>query len=106
MLHRLDIAIDRQQRLGIGQLDRSDGEPVCSDRESNQDQGAMGRKERISSVPGRTTPAADSGISFQAPGRSPSGSDTTSRVSSPKPCSISTSGCSCRNVATLVEKYS
>ena len=57
-------------------------------------QGAMGWKERISSVPGRTTPAEDSGTSFHAPGRSPSGSETTNLVSSPKVCRISTSGCS------------
>ena len=63
-------------------------------RRSGGPQGAVGWKERISSVPGRTTPAWDSGTSFQAPGRSPSGSETTNRVSSPTLCRISTSGCS------------
>src|SRR6478752_8821322 len=41
-----------------------------------------GRNSRISSWPGRTTPAEDSGTSFHAPGRSRSGSDTTNRASS------------------------
>ena len=40
-------------------------------------------------MPGRTTPAEDSGTSFHAPGRSPSGSETTNRVSSPTLCRIS-----------------
>jgi len=41
-----------------------------------------GRNSRISSWPGRTTPAEDSGTSFHAPRRSRSGSDTTNRASS------------------------
>ena len=35
-------------------------------------------------MPGRITPADDSGTSFHAPARSPRGSETTNRVSSPK----------------------
>ena len=41
-----------------------------------------GANGRISSSPGRMTPHIDSGTSRQAPSRSPSGSETTSRVSS------------------------
>lgn len=83
------------RRLGVTTEARHD---VPLDRGSGKvtrwSHGAMGWKGRISSVPGRTTPAEDSGTSFQAPGRSPSGSETTNRVSSPKLCRISTSGCS------------
>jgi hypothetical protein len=80
----------RQRRL-------ASGAPACGhvthgSWRDERSQGAVGWKERISSVPGRTTPAADSGTSFQAPGRSPSGSETTNRVSSPKPWRTSTSG--------------
>src|SRR6188472_3200519 len=114
MLHRLDVAIDSEQWLGIVEPHRPDGQPGCGDRKTTRHHdslrlliyGAIGWNERISSVPGRTTPAEASGTAFQAPGRSPSGSETTNRVSSPRLCKISTSGCSWRSVATLVEKYS
>jgi hypothetical protein len=79
----------RYPRLISGTLSAA----VCSSSDLGGSQGVMGWNERSSSVPGRTVPAADSGTSFQAPGRSPSGSDTTNRVSSPKLLRISTSGC-------------
>ena len=45
-----------------------------------------------SSCPCWTTPQLDSGTSFHAPARSPSGSETTSRVSSESSCSNGLSG--------------
>jgi predicted ATPase len=60
-------------------------------------QGAMGKKPLDQVTAGRTTPAEDSGTAFHAPGRSPSGSDTTSRVSRPSRASL-------RSASTSVEK--
>src|SRR5262249_45048682 len=57
-----------------------------------------------SSCPGWTTPQDDSGTSFQAPGRSPSGSETTSLDSSSSPWSSSFSGYISRSVLTSVLK--
>ena len=57
--------------------------------EASQARGVNGRS---SSSPGRTIPTCDSGTSFQAPGRSPSGSETTTLVSSDSAASTSLSG--------------
>ena len=51
-----------------------------------------GMNGRSSSTPGWTIPTQDSGTSFQAPGRSPSGSETTTLVSSDSLASSSLSG--------------
>jgi hypothetical protein len=52
------------------------------------------------------TPQLDSGTSFQAPARSPSGSETISLDSSETSWKIGLSGYWRRNVATSVEKKS
>ncbi len=52
----------------------------------------VGVNGRSSSTPGCTIPTCDSGTSFQAPARSPSGSETTTRVSSESPASSALSG--------------
>ena len=54
--------------------------------------GGEGANGRSSSTPGRTIPTWASGASFQAPGRSPSGSETTTRVSSDSDASSALSG--------------
>lgn len=66
--------------------------------------GLLGVKDRSSSSPARTIPTCDSGTSFHAPGRSPSGSETTSRDSLPSRASSSLSGYKAFSVSTRVLK--
>src|SRR3954451_16815011 len=54
--------------------------------------GAAGRNVLISSCPGWTTPHIASGPWFHPPATTPSGSDTTIRVSSSKSSSLGSSG--------------
>ena len=69
------------------------------DHEACQRDGVNGLS---SSSPGWMMPTCDSGTSFQAPGRSPSGSETTTLVSSESAPSSSSSGWSALNVSMLV----
>ena len=63
----------------------------------------VGLEGRCSSAPGWMISAVDSGISSHAPGRSPGGSETTTRSSSVNCCRRGLSGCSLRSASACSE---
>ena len=92
-----------QRAAGAGPRDRRHRVPPLGRRLSYACAGTAGRNGCSSSWPGWTTPQLDSGTSFHTPGSSPSGSETTTRVSSSKSSSRSSSGYIALNVSYRLE---
>ncbi len=82
------VSMTREATLWVGGIDGGT-DAVLVHAELHPLRGVNGRS---SSAPGWTIPTWDSGTSFQAPGRSPRGSETTTLVSSDSPASSSLSG--------------
>ena len=82
-------AVAGRRDSGRGSPGRRSAPRSRSDPIARHTRGVNGRS---SSSPGWTMPTWDSGTSFHAPSRSPSGSETTTRVSSERPASSTISG--------------